>query len=217
MDAKEIQIKEQRGLWKASSYIHRIAKRLIKKKEPVRIRYLLEAHRILFSETNEKSVGGKYRINDPIIIRVDGTRLRVPNWTKVPAQMAVLDEELKVKTFQLAYPLKRNEYAKIIDLAIKTSHKFTQIHPFHNGNGRISRLLLNFILSRAGLSFIAIKEDKTMYLKSMLQADKCDIGLLRRLVLRGLIDVQNKKVQKQESLILEDKKQKRLPYKCDFK
>jgi len=219
MDAKEIQIKEQRGLWKASSYIHKIAKKLIRKKEPIRVRYLLEAHRILFSETNEKDAGGKYRINVPIIKRVDDTRLMVPNWTKVPDQMATLDEELKAKTFQLDYPLTRNEYARIIDLAIKTSHKLTQIHPFYNGNGRISRLLINFILSRAGLPFIAMKEDKILYLKSMLQADKCDIGLLRRLVLRGLIDVQSKKVQKQNNLLLlEGKKQKSLlPYKYNFK
>jgi Fic family protein len=220
MDAtKEIQIKEERGLWKASSYVHKIAKRLVRKNEPVRLRYIQEAHRILFSETNEKDVAGKYRKNDPTITRVDGTDLDVPNWTKVGEQMAILDEELKAKTSQLAYPSTGKEYAKIIDLAIKTSHRLTQIHPFHNGNGRMSRLLINFVLARASLPFIAIKEDKPMYLNSMLQADKFDIGPLRRLILKGLIEVQNKKVQTQESLSLsKSKKQKSLlPRRHDFK
>lgn len=216
---KEVQIKEERGLWKASSYIHKIAKRLVRKNEPVRIRYIQEAHRILFSETNEKDVAGKYRINDPIIERIDGTELDVPNWTKVGEQMAALDEELKAKTSQLAYPSTNKEYAQIIDIAIKTSHRLAQIHPFHNGNGRMSRLLINFVLARASLPFIAIKEDKKMYLSSMLQADKYDIGQLRRLVLRGLIDIQDKKVQTQENLSLSrSKKQKSLlPHRHDFK
>lgn len=203
---KEIQIKEERGLWKASSYVHKIAKRLVRRKEPVRIRYILEAHRILFSETNEKDVAGKYRRNDPTVTRVDGTDLDVPNWTKVGDQMAVLDEELKVGTSQLTHPSTSKEYAKIIDLAIKTSHRLTQIHPFHNGNGRMSRLLINFVLARAELPFIAVKEDKPTYLNSMLQADKCDIGQLRRLVLRGLVEVQSKKVQKQEDISISKSK-----------
>jgi Fic family protein len=220
MDAtKEIQIKEERGLWKASSYVHKIAKRLVRKSEPVRVRYIQEAHRILFSETNEKDAAGKYRRNDPHIERIDGTELDVPNWTKVPDQMAALDEELKVQTFNLVYPATSKEYAKIIDIAIKTSHRLTQIHPFHNGNGRMSRLLINLVLARAGLPFIAIKEDKPAYLNSMLQADKCDIGQLRRLVLKGLVEVQSKKVQTQEDLSLsKSKKQKSLiPRRHDFK
>jgi len=220
MDAtKEIQIKEERGLWKASSYIHKIAKRLVRKNEPVRIRYILEAHRILFAETNEKDVAGKYRKNDPTITRIDGSELDVPNWTKVGDQMAALDEELKTETSQLSYPSTSREYARIIDIAIKTSHRLTQIHPFHNGNGRMSRLLINFVLARAGLPFIAIKEDKQTYLNSMLQADKCDIGQLRRLILKGLIDVQSKKVQTQEDLSLSKKKKQKslLPHRHDFK
>ena len=220
MDAtKEIQIKEERGLWKASSYVHKLAKRLVRKNEPVRISYILTAHKILFSETNEKDAAGKYRRNDPNIIRIDGTELDIPNWTKVPDQMAALDEELRAQTSQLTHPSTNREYAKIIDIAIKTSHRLTQIHPFHNGNGRMSRLLINFVLARAELPFIAIKEDKPTYLNSMLQADKCDIGQLRRLILNGLIDVQNKKVKTQEDLSLSKiKKQKSLlPHRHDFK
>ena len=74
-EEKEIQIKEERGLWKASSYIRKLITRLIRKRQSIRVRYLLEAHKILFLETNEKNVGGKYRRNNPTIRRIDNTKL----------------------------------------------------------------------------------------------------------------------------------------------
>lgn len=215
---KEIQIKEARGLWKASSYIHKLTKRLKRRREPIRLRYLLEAHKILFSETNERDVGGKYRRSNPTIRCIDNTKLIIPSWAEVPNKMANLDEELKIKTPQLSPPLINKDYVQIIDLAIKTSHRLACIHPFHNGNGRISRLLIDFILLRASLFSIAIKEDKSRYLRAMLQADKGDFGLLRRLVIRGLVEAQNKKIQRQRNLLMPKGKQKQLVlHKSDFK
>ena len=116
-------------------------------------------------------------------------------------------------------PLTKKDYVRIIDLATRTSHQLARIHPFHNGNGRISRLLINFILLRAGLFSIAIKEEEPKkYLQAMLQADKGDFGLLRRLIIRGLIEAQSKKIQKQKSLLMPKGKQKRLVlHKSDFK
>lgn len=213
---KDVQIKEARGLWKASSYIHRIADRLSKKNAPIEIKYLLEAHRILFSETNEENIAGKYRQVDPDIQRINGTTLKIPHWSNVPSTMAILDDELKNKTPKLPHPFKEKDYAQIVDLAAKASHKLTCIHPFENGNGRTSRLLINFILLRAGLPEIAIKEDKQKYLQAMSQADKNDFWPLRKLIIEGLINNQDKKLYRQKALLnLNSKKQRSLTLRRD--
>lgn len=223
---KEIQIKEQRGLWKAEAHINRIAKRFLKNNRPLGIRHILEAHRILFLNTNEIEFAGKYRENDPKIIRIDNTQLKISHWTLVSSRMAVLDEELKTKTANLKYPTTKNDYIEIIDLAARASHNLVCIHPFHNGNGRMSRLLINFILRRADLSSIAIKpdstespkeEDKRKYLMAMLQADKGDFSLLHSLIIRGLVYNMNKRIKIQEESNLPKFNQKKLiPYKRDF-
>ena len=72
------------------------------------------------------------------------------------------------------------------------------IHPFENGNGRASRLLLGIILIRAGLYEVAIKKEKLEYLRTMHQADIGDFSLLENIIIDGLIE--NKKKQYQFQL-----------------
>lgn len=51
-------------------------------------------------------------------------------------------------------------------------HKFVLIHPFDDGNGRLSRLMMNYILLRFGYPPIVIKSvDKTKYLNALRLAD----------------------------------------------
>lgn len=59
-----------------------------------------------------------------------------------------------------------------IELAAKLHHKFVLIHPFDDGNGRISRLLINYVLLKNNLPPIVIKtKDKKNYLNALNQAD----------------------------------------------
>jgi len=59
-----------------------------------------------------------------------------------------------------------------LELAFKFHHKFECIHPFADGNGRIGRMLLNYILIKAGYYPIIIrKNQRSSYLKSLEAAD----------------------------------------------
>jgi Fic family protein len=59
-----------------------------------------------------------------------------------------------------------------ITLATIFHHKFVLIHPFDDGNGRLSRLMMNYILLRFGYPPIIIKSvDKTKYLNALRLAD----------------------------------------------
>ncbi len=59
-----------------------------------------------------------------------------------------------------------------VALAALLHYKFVCIHPFDDGNGRVSRLLMNYVLLKSNLPPIIIKTtDKKNYLNALNQAD----------------------------------------------
>ncbi|MFC1774747.1 Fic family protein [Nanoarchaeota archaeon] len=100
-----------------------------------------------------------------------GRRIELAKPENVPKQMKLLLSWYK-KNSEKLYPL---------ELAFKFHHKFEQIHPFSDGNGRVGRMLLNYILIKHGYYPIIIrKSQRIKYLKALEAADnKQYIPLMR--------------------------------------
>jgi fido (protein-threonine AMPylation protein) len=63
--------------------------------------------------------------------------------------------------------------------AAKLHHDFVLIHPFDDGNGRVARLLVNYVLMRSGyLPLIVRTEDKANYLTALQLADAGELSAL---------------------------------------
>lgn len=63
-----------------------------------------------------------------------------------------------------------------VQLAAEFHYKFVCIHPFDDGNGRVSRLLMNYILLKHNYPMVIIKsEDKENYLTALQKADTGDL------------------------------------------
>ncbi|MBQ3739170.1 MAG: Fic family protein [Bacteroidales bacterium] len=60
-----------------------------------------------------------------------------------------------------------------VELAAMFHYRYIRIHPFEDGNGRIARLLMNYILLRHGYPMIVIRsKNKKAYLEALGKADK---------------------------------------------
>ena len=63
-------------------------------------------------------------------------------------------------------------------------HRFTQVHPFEDGNGRVARAILTWHLARERyLPVVISREDKSDYIATLEQADRGDLGPFIRFII----------------------------------
>jgi Fic family protein len=71
--------------------------------------------------------------------------------------------------------------APCVALAAWLHHRFTQIHPFQDGNGRVARALASLVFLRAGLFPLVVRDaDREDYIGALEAADADDLGPLTK-------------------------------------
>ncbi|QTE21637.1 Fic family protein [Polaribacter cellanae] len=98
------------------------------------------------------------------------------DYTKIPKRILELvnyiNKEIKIVT----------DFESIYNLAFDAHFQLVSIHPFADGNGRISRLLMNYIQAyhKQPLT-VVFKEDKTDYYQALVDTrEKEDISIFRK-------------------------------------
>lgn len=108
---------------------------------------------------------GVYKTRPNSVITVTGERFEYASPEETPALMNDL-----VNWYNEA---EQNNNMSPIELASVFHYRYIRIHPFEDGNGRISRLLVNYILTRHHYPMIVVKsKDKDRYLTAL---NRCDV------------------------------------------
>jgi len=124
-DPEEI---ETKGVSKAINFIRNT-------KQPFSLNLILKIHKLCFE--GSKDFAGKLRNVEVVIRGRDGKIIHKGT------PVAKLEDEMK--DFISWYKKNKDKFKPII-LAGIIHNQFEDIHPFQDGNGRVGRLLLNFIL-----------------------------------------------------------------------
>ena len=126
---------------------------------------ILKLHSIILKDVSER-FAGKYR---RISVRIAGSGVKLPSPEKVPQL---------VRNLIYWYKKNKNNYHQF-ELAILISMKFVTIHPFIDGNGRVSRLLMNFLLNKNNYPRINIyNKYRQRYLQAVRKANDEDYSLI---------------------------------------
>ncbi len=147
------------------------------KKEPLTQNFIRTLHQTLLREdyTEYRTLpngvqtsfvihAGQYKTRPNSVITRYGDRFEYASPEETPALMSDLvdwynEEEQKGKLSP-------------VELAALFHYRYIRIHPFEDGNGRIARLMVNYILSRHGWPMIVVRSRKKQeYLEALHQTD----------------------------------------------
>jgi Fic family protein len=122
----------------------------------------------------EREWAGRYR-NSAVVIA--GAKHRPPDALAIPEKMAEL-----IRWYQ-----RSQGSLHPVEAAALLHHKFVHIHPFFDGNGRTSRLLMNVVLMRRGYPLaVVLKNDRKKYYAALDQADAGDAAAFVRLMAQSV-------------------------------
>ena len=164
------------GYFESASSVYEYANNLLKENEfKLRLADIKQIHSLLMRY--EKQVGtfqgtlGDFRKGD---IEVTESRF-------TPIKASFLEQVMKLFVKWTNEKLDDADYDKL-QLAAISHVLFETIHPFRDGNGRVGRILLSFILIGCGYVNIAIKgtnkEDRNRYYDALETADdQCELLL----------------------------------------
>jgi Fic family protein len=118
---------------------------------------VLEVHRLLFEGIDGNA--GAYRIGQ---VRITGADFLHPRPDVIREQVSEL----------LAWLHENPDELRPIELAAVFHHRLVSIHPFLDGNGRVTRLLMNCVLLKNGYPFaVVLNNDRRRYYRVLSEAD----------------------------------------------
>ncbi len=150
---------------------------VVKNERPLTEHFIRELHIVLLKEPVEvkaitsdgkptkKTISvGEYKTSPNHLKTITGATLPFASVEETPAKMKDLIDWYNEN--------KDNDKYHPVLFATEFHYRFIRIHPFDDGNGRLARLLMNFILMQKGYPPVIIKtEDKDNYYIALNQAD----------------------------------------------
>jgi Fic family protein len=131
----------------------------VKKKKNLDEAVILEIHKIILKNINDADAGHYRNVN----VMITGAVHLPPSAIKIPKLVAEFVE----------WYYEHKSKLSIVELAAWVHYKLVYIHPFIDGNGRTSRLIMNLILLQNGYPpAVILHIDRRKYYQVLKEADR---------------------------------------------
>lgn len=173
-------------------------------------RLIRALHQIIMQDT-DKAWAGKYRNSNVVIAGASHTP---PDALDIPQKIQKLTNWIKENRKNL----------HIIELAALVHHKLVHIHPFFDGNGRTSRIIMNLLLMQNGFPLVIIlKNDRKKYYNVLAQADDENHTPLIRFIAQAIerslnlyLKILTPSIKKREKYLFLSELSKQTPYSAKY-
>ncbi len=185
----ERELFETKNLARVVSYIETKSK-----EKELDLEMVLFLHKMLLSNIRD-NISGRFREEN--------------EWVKVGNHIALNPKFIKEKLKDMLIEYQSNPSENIIKRIAKLHLTFEHIHPFVDGNGRIGRVLNNYLLIREGFVPINIKFiDRKLYYEAFKEFDENkDTFLMEEIIGRALTNSYHKRLaylEDKEIILLSD-------------
>jgi len=145
---------EVRNHPRAIKYVETMTRRALREQD------ILVLHQIIMKGIDDEA--GRFRAAE---VRIAGAEFMPPPAYEIPHLIRELVDWCNRDPDEL----------RPIELAATLHHRFVWIHPFHDGNGRVARLLMNLVLTRSGYPIaVILNVDRSKYYDTLKKADNGD-------------------------------------------
>lgn len=140
-----------------------------------------ELNRKLFSLAPEAEIMGDYRQTNN---HITGAIIETTDYWLIEQEMYDVDKSID----EYIERVEDYSFSEALEHAVRIHHRITQIHPFTDGNGRVSRAVLNWLIKLKNLPPVYVEsKDKSRYLETMQIADQGEFGPLTNYFLERLL------------------------------
>lgn len=155
----------------------------IKRHEPVTIEWLIKLASKVMARTGSEyhSMGGDFSTAKGELRKLNVTAVlggkSYLSYLKVPERLAAFCKELNKRR----KAIDPSDICAVYDLSFWAHYELVTIHPWADGNGRTSRLLMNLLQMEFDvLPVKVLKEDKATYIQALIDTrEKEDIGIFQ--------------------------------------
>lgn len=144
------------------------------KKNTISEHLIKQLHQLVVRDS-QRDIAGVYRNGD---VMIGGADHKPPSCLEIPKYMQDVIHWLSKEKNNL-HP---------IELSSLLHHKLAYLHPFWDGNGRTSRLVMNIIIMNSGYPLaIILKNDRKRYYRVLAEADKGNYKNLCEFIAQSVI------------------------------
>ncbi len=144
---------------------------------------MVQLHRMLYQYSPYPENAGKTRTNNNYVL---GAKFETVDHSEIMSKLVNLDIVLQ----RLISKINDLSFIDYIDKVLEIHYEITYIHPFHDGNGRISRIMINWLFKLKGLPPIYINSNrKEEYFAALATIDEFgDYDNLKKIIYKSILE-----------------------------